>query len=53
MKGNQRFGAEAQKVTWAGIAYRRGTNDGLGNGCWLGQMPAGVEPAQSGSSTEA
>lgn len=35
------------------MAYRRGMDDGLGNSCWLGQMPAGVEPAQSGSSTEA
>lgn len=32
MKGNQRFGAEAQKVAWAGMAYDRSTDDGLGDG---------------------
>ena len=32
MKSDQRFGAEAQKVAWTGVAYRRGMDDGLGNG---------------------
>ena len=32
MKGDQRFGAEAQKVARAGMAYRRSADDGLGDG---------------------
>ena len=32
MKGDQRFGSKAQKVAWTGMAYRRSTDDGLGNG---------------------
>ena len=31
MKGDQRLGAEAQKVAWAGMAYRRSADDGPGN----------------------
>ena len=51
MKSDQRLGAEAQKVAWTGVAYCRGANDGFGDDRWLGQMPAGVQFAQPGSSS--
>lgn len=47
MKGDQRFGAEAQKVAWAGMTYRRSADDCLGDNRWLGQKCAGVKLAQS------
>ena len=43
MKGDQRFGSEAQKVAWTRMAYHRGTDDGPGDSGWFGQMPARVQ----------
>ena len=51
MKGDQRFGSEAQKVAWTRMAYYRGTDDGPGDNRWLGQKCAGVKLAQSVSSS--
>ena len=51
MKGDQRFGAEAQKISRAGMAYHRGMNNGSGDNRWPGQMPAGVKLAQPSSSS--